>query len=41
VFVVKGVERDHLGPTRRVGDEAAGQPAVGIDAPDQRVEVLR
>ena len=38
-LVVVGVDGDDVGAPRRIGDEAAGQPAVRIDPPDQRVEV--
>jgi hypothetical protein len=37
--VVEGIERQHVGARPRVGDEPAGQPAIGIDPADLAVQI--
>ena len=40
-LVVVGVEGDDVGALARIVDEAAGEPAIGIDALHEGVEVFR
>jgi hypothetical protein len=38
-LLVQRVKHDHVRPRERVGDEAAGQPAVRIVDPDRGLDV--
>jgi len=39
-LVVEGVERDQVGALDWIGDEAAGEPAIGVGRPNRPVEVF-
>ena len=39
-LMVERIDRDHVGARLWIGDEAAGQPAFGIEAPGLGVEIF-